>query len=531
MDFGRRSVELDDNKTATDSLEKAIKRSRYGKILYFINKNLLAISTLILIALSVLITILLRRTIKKPWSSRKLMNLKFVGEIFIRIILSLIAPLIGTSIAYACTGFDPNYSGRILIEIICYYLITTIIATLEGLLLVTMIGPGLKSSKIIKITTPSLNSSKHPILIEDTVLDMIRNVFTDNLFQSWFSIYHTRLVPPINLNETSDDFESWQISGTQENGTNVMSVVLLGLLVGLSVNLIRTRGGRLMVDLIEASNTLIMMVTLVVVQIAPVATVFLIIPQTLSIGDLGEMFSLIGWFTMTVLLALTIHCLITLSLMYLVVTRKNPYKFIGNLIPALSTAFATSSSSATMSVTMQCLENNLSIPISIVRFVIPFGSTVNMDGSALYESVAAIFVAQYHRRNLNFGQLITISLTSILVSIGAAGIPQAGMITTVVVLNSIGFSLEDAALVIVVDFMLDRFRTMVNVLGDAFGAAVVHSRLNRILGESNRNQTKILESFSATDSNSKNSESTLEEAFSLDKFNESQLKTEKFSIT
>ncbi|OTF72560.1 Sodium:dicarboxylate symporter-like protein [Euroglyphus maynei] len=373
-------------------------------------------------------------------------------------------------------------------EVIVYYLSTTGFAAIEGLIMVTTIQPGYRTDKLLiknNNDKQSDNSTKRlTVTIEDTILDICRNIFTDNLFGSWIDTYHTKLIQPDD-NPDDPNIENWHIDATQERGANVMSVVVVGLLIGLSVNMIRTRGGRIIVEIIETTNTIMMMITLAVVQTAPVCTVFLIIPQILIVDDIGEMFRLVGWFTLTVILSLAIHCLIVLSLIYLLLVRRNPYKFLSNMFPAISTAFATSSSSATMSVTMQCLEQNARIEPSIVRFVIPFGSTVNMDGAALYESVAAIFVAQYRRKLLNLGQLVTIAMTSILVSIGAAGIPQAGMITTVVVLNSIGLSLEDAALVMVVDFMLDRFRTVVNVLGDAFGAAVIGNRLKHMFKNTN----------------------------------------------
>ncbi|KAH9422545.1 excitatory amino acid transporter 3-like [Dermatophagoides pteronyssinus] len=502
LDFGRRTAEFEEIQASSTSLDRASKRTRYGKVLYFVNKNLLAISTLLMILLAISIAILLRHTLipGKPWSQRRLLRLAFIGEIFIRVLLSLIVPLVGSSIAYACTGFDPELSGHIMWEVMVYYLSTTGFAAIEGLIIVSIIGPGYHTRKSVTTVEQKIhkeNSTKLTITIEDTIMDICRNIFTDNIFDSWIETYHTKLVPPIdNPNELNKD--KWRIESVQERGANIMSVVVVGLLVGLSINMIRTHGGRILVEIIETVNTIMMMITLAVVQTAPVCTVFLIIPQILIVDDIGEMFSLVGWFTLTVLISLSIHCFVVLPLIYLVLVRKNPFNFLSYMFPAISTAFATSSSSATMSVTMNCLENDAGVEPTIVRFVIPFGSTVNMDGAALYESVAAIFVAQYRRKSLNLGQLVTIAMTSILVSIGAAGIPQAGMITTVVVLNSIGLSLEDAALVMVVDFMLDRFRTVVNVLGDAFGAGVVGHRLQYMFNNTNNNNNNNLRSSSSS---------------------------------
>lgn len=321
---------------------------------------------------------------------------------------------------------------------------------------------------------------------------MLRNIFTDNIFQSWISTYHTILKPPNYLNNSiipnnetnfannTINLDDWNIHGEEVLGPNIMSVVLISLVIGIYANKINLPGGKVIVDLIEAINSIIMSVTMAVVQFAPLCTIFLIIPQLLVVDDFINVLNLIGWFVLTVLIGLTIHCLITLSAFYYIIVGKNPYTFLRQMAPAISTAFATSSSSATMSVTIRCLESNVHVSSWIARLFVPFGATVNMDGAALYESVAAIFVAQYRKKSLSLGQLITIALTSILVSIGAAGIPQAGMITTVIVLQTIGLSLQDAALIMMVDFILDRFRTVVNVLGDGFGSAIINARLKNL---------------------------------------------------
>lgn len=140
---------------------------------------------------------------------------------------------------------------------------------------------------------------------------------------------------------------------------------------------------------------------------------------------------------------------------------------------AIATAFGTSSSSATLPVTIQCLEQNNKVDSRVSRFVLPIGATINMDGTALYEAVAAIFIAQYRGQELTLTNIIAISITATAASIGAAGIPQAGLVTLVMVLSAVGLPADDVSLIIAVDWMLDRIRTVVNVLGDSFGAAIV----------------------------------------------------------
>ncbi|KAG2466845.1 EAA3 protein, partial [Polypterus senegalus] len=170
---------------------------------------------------------------------------------------------------------------------------------------------------------------------------------------------------------------------------------------------------------------------------------------------------------------LAIHAIFCLPLIYFIVVRKNPFTFALGMAQALLTALMISSSSATLPVTFRCAEENNRIDKRITRFVLPVGATINMDGTALYEAVAAIFIAQLNDLSLDVGQIVTISITATAASIGAAGVPQAGLVTMVIVLTAVGLPAKDVTLIIAVDWLLDRFRTMINVLGDAFGAGIV----------------------------------------------------------
>lgn len=320
-------------------------------------------------------------------------------------------------------------------------------------------------------------------MIMDTLLDMARNMFTDNLFRAWLSTQQTFLITPDNLlNLTRSEVdklgnrESWKIKERLVPGANIMSLVLLGVTIGVMANSMK-KEGEVLVSIINAMNTIVMKITNFIVEIAPLGTIFLMLPQILVVEDIGKMFQMVGWFTLTVFLSLSVHCFVVIALIYFLFTKKNPYRFLVKMLPAISTAFGTSSSNATIAATIYCLEKRVKLNRIVTRFCIPLGASINMDGGALYEGVAAIFVAQYRKKPLGISDLVTISLTSVLVSVGAAGIPQAGMITTITVLSAVGLNPEDAALVVVVDFFLDRFRTVVNVLGDAYGTAIVDHRI------------------------------------------------------
>jgi len=175
----------------------------------------------------------------------------------------------------------------------------------------------------------------------------------------------------------------------------------------------------------------------------------------------------------TVLTGLGIHAFLTLPLIYWVFTRKNPYRFMLHMSQALVTAFSTASSSATLPVTMECATVKAGISKRSTDFVLPLGATINMDGTALYEAVAAIFIAQAIGMELTMLQQLVIAVTATLAAIGAAGIPEAGLVTMIIVLNAVGLPIEYIGLILSVDWLLDRFRTAVNAFGDSIGAAVV----------------------------------------------------------
>ena len=200
---------------------------------------------------------------------------------------------------------------------------------------------------------------------------------------------------------------------------------------------------------------------------------FLIAGQIINMKDFGETFGKLGWYFFTVILGLFIHGFITLPLIMMLITRTIPFRFIMNMGNALTTAFGTASSSATLPVTMDSLEQKNGVDPRVSKFVLPIGATINMDGTALYEAIAAIFIAQVYQVPMTFGSIIAISITATCASIGAAGIPQAGLVTMVMVLDTIGLPSESVTLILAVDWLLDRFRTAINVLGDSIGAGIV----------------------------------------------------------
>uniref|UniRef100_A0A2K5S792 Amino acid transporter n=1 Tax=Cebus imitator TaxID=2715852 RepID=A0A2K5S792_CEBIM len=317
--------------------------------------------------------------------------------------------------------------------------------------------------------------------------------------------------------------------GTSD-GMNVLGIVFFSATMGIMLGRMGDSGAPL-VSFCQCLNESVMKIVAVAVWYFPFGIVFLIAGKILEMDDPRAVGKKLGFYSITVVCGLVLHGLFILPLLYFLITKKNPIVFIRGILQALLIALATSSrknqvgaqqcpwsfppaktapqqehswrsgcvgwgelpnrgashpgggcwadtgpsarSSATLPITFKCLLENNHIDRRIARFVLPVGATINMDGTALYEAVAAIFIAQVNNYELDFGQIITISITATAASIGAAGIPQAGLVTMVIVLTSVGLPTDDITLIIAVDWALDRFRTMINVLGDALAAGIM----------------------------------------------------------
>uniref|UniRef100_A0A3B4G4J9 Amino acid transporter n=1 Tax=Pundamilia nyererei TaxID=303518 RepID=A0A3B4G4J9_9CICH len=285
--------------------------------------------------------------------------------------------------------------------------------------------------------------------------------------------YHNpRLGHPVFLEITPAPDIKYKIVPSTSKGMNVLGIVIFSATMGLLLGKMGERGTPL-VNVCQCINECVMKIINAAMWYFPFGIVFLVAGKILDMHDPAHLGEKLGMYFITVLCGLFVHGLILLPLFYFFFTRKNPFTFIRGLLQALVIALATSSSSATLPITMKCLLENCGVDRQIARFVLPVGATINMDGTALYEAVAAIFIAQVNEYDLDFGQLVTISITATAASIGAAGIPQAGLVTMVIVLTSVGLPPADISLIVAIDWVLDRFRTMINVLGDALAAGIM----------------------------------------------------------
>ncbi|XP_030048011.1 excitatory amino acid transporter 1 isoform X3 [Microcaecilia unicolor] len=394
-----------------------------------------------------------------------------------------------TAVIVGMAALDSKASGKMGVRAVVYYMTTTIIAVFIGIIIVIIVHPG-KGTK----ENMHREGKIEPVTAADAFLDLIRNMFPPNMVEACFKQFKTNYEKklfkvPVPQNETS--VTSSIISNVSDavkalsqmrevvipvpgavNGVNALGLVVFSMCFGLVIGNMKEKGKALK-DFFDCLNEAIMRLVAVIMWYAPLGILFLIAGKIVEMEDMGVVGGQLGMYTITVIIGLLIHAVFVLPLLYFLVTRKNPWTFIGGLLQALITALGTSSSSATLPITFKCLEENNGVDKRVTRFVLPVGATINMDGTALYEALAAIFIAQVNNYDLNFGQIITISITATAASIGAAGIPQAGLVTMVIVLTSVGLPTDDITLIIAVDWFLDRLRTTTNVLGDSLGAGIV----------------------------------------------------------
>lgn len=406
-----------------------------------------------------------------------LVPLRLGGEVFLRLLKMLVVPLVIASVMSGILGLgDVRQLGRPGLAAVAYYLVTTVLAVVAGLVLVNILQPGIGAvdeeskagiiateesvkEKVYKTLADEIGASDNDVAkafgdgeyieskepgVSRVLENLVLMMFTDNLFESAVEM---QLLPLI-----------------------VFSIAFAGLLT--------TMGSRVdaIVLLVQQVNDALMNFILLIMRFAPLGIFCLVAARFGQANVAGEFIAELrktGSYSLTVLLGLGVHAFVTLPAILYLFTRRNPYAFMLQMSQALLTAFSTASSSATLPVTMESAIDEAGVSRKSVDFVLPLGATINMDGTALYEAVAAIFIAQVVGADLSLMQQLIVAVTATLAAIGAAGIPEAGLVTMVIVLTAVGLPVEYMSLILSVDWLLDRFRTTVNVFGDACGAAIV----------------------------------------------------------
>ncbi len=374
-------------------------------------------------------------------------SLKPVGEIFIKLLKMLITPLVLASIFMAIVNLgSPEELGSMGVKSIAYYFVTTAIAVLLGLVVVNIIQPGvgldistLSSGGLSESLNQKVQSSSETGLLK-TMMGVLMDAIPENPFEAMANM-------------------------------KILQVIVFSIFLGVAA-LLNRKASEPLIGFMDSLETLSMVLIHWIMKLAPYGIFALMAAVIAETGF--DALSALGKYMGAVIIGLTLH-FIVLAFIASWRHKASPLGVIKACLPAMLTAFSTSSSASTLPITMACVEDNLGVQKKTAQFVLPLGATINMDGTALYESVAVIFIGQAYGLDLSIANQVIIFMTASLAAVGAAAIPGAGLVTMSIVLTAVGYPLDGIGLILAVDRLLDMFRTCVNVFGDCVGTVVVES--------------------------------------------------------
>lgn len=449
---------------------KSEKKSFKDRFMAFFKRNLLVILTVS----GVLVGVGLGMMVRNMNLTRAQMTyFAFPGEMLLRMLKMIILPLVVCSLISGAASLDTRSLGKLGGIAVGYFLVTTLIASSIGVALAFIIKPGVGAGALNSnnLGLEGLNSNKETA---DSFLDLARNLFPSNLVAAAFRSYVTDYKMIFVGNGTNGTLNYQKVPyGTDSEGMNILGLVLFAMVFGVALRKLGAEGEEL-IRFFNAFNEATMVLVSWIMWYVPFGIMFLVGSKIVEMEDVVLLVTSLGKYIFASILGHVIHGGIVLPLIYFGFTRTNPFIFLSGLITPFTTAFATCSSSATLPTMMKCVEENNGVDKRISRFILPIGATVNMDGAAIFQCVAAVFIAQLNNMELNAGQIFTILVTATASSVGAAGIPAGGIITIAIILEAIGLPTHDLSLMLAVDWIVDRTTTVVNVEGDALGAGILH---------------------------------------------------------
>ena len=377
----------------------------------------------------------------KPW-----------GKIFVNLLKLIAVPLVFASLVKGVASLsDIARLSRIGGKTIAIYLVSTVISVTIGLLLVNIVSPGADFDKgSINLSESSQEGASAKVIAAEGVkeegpLQFVVDTVPTNIFEA------------------------------ASNNRNMLQVIFFAILFGISIVMLPKEKTVYVKGFFDGINDIILQIVDLIMLLAPYGVFALLGALVVDFGASANLFIALGKYSLTVVIGLLLMIFLVYPLILRVFTRVKYLDFFKGISPAQMLAFSTSSSAATLPVTMERCEDHLGVSKEVSSFVLPLGATINMDGTSLYQAVAAVFIAQAFGIELDLSQQLTIVLTATLASIGAAAVPGAGMVMLVIVLGAINVPVEGLALIFGVDRILDMIRTVVNVTGDATVATVVAS--------------------------------------------------------
>ncbi|MDY0173658.1 MAG: dicarboxylate/amino acid:cation symporter [Bacteroidales bacterium] len=366
---------------------------------------------------------------------------KWAGDLFLRGLKMVVIPLVFSALVMGVSSVGKAADlGRIAGKTFAWYIVTTLLACVLGLLLVNYFQPG------VHVALPLHEEVTEMAAVENSFVDQIIAIVPDNIFQA------------------------------MADG-NMLPVIFFAILFGFFINVASPKTHQLLGDVFNGIYEVMIDITFLVIRFAPFGLFGVVSnmvgEQAGNTEALGTLFGSLGIYAAIIAGGCILHGLLTIPGLFRLLTRKNPFVFMKMMGTALLTAFTTASSAASLPIALKDIQERAGVSRKIAGFSLPLGNTVNMNGTALFECVTAIFIAQVYGIDLTIGQQVIVVLTSLLAAVGSAGIPLAGLVMLAVVLRAVGLPLEGIGLVLVVQQPLDMIRTAVNVWGDMTGAAIV----------------------------------------------------------
>lgn len=372
----------------------------------------------------------------------------FIGTLFLNGLKMIIVPLVISSIICGVSGIGSGETlGRLGGKTLAFYMASSLLAILVGLFVVNILQPGI-------IDGQPAGDRLTLVAPEDVQSEIAR---ADGRSAGDIVEVFLRMVPPNIVKAAADG--------------QMLGIIFFGLLFGYYITQLNDKYRETLQTFWQAVFETMMLITMFVMKFAPIG-VFGLVAKTVSSTGI-EVLTIMGKFFFTVLIALALHVFVVLPLVLKYVARVNPIKHYKAMAPSLLTAFSTASSSGTLPLTMECVEKNAGVSNRVTSFCLPLGATINMDGTALYECVAVIFIAQAYGGDLSLATQFTVVIIALLTSIGVAGIPAASLVAIMVIMTVLQLPLELVGLLMVTDRVLDMLRTSVNVFSDSVCAVVV----------------------------------------------------------
>ncbi|XP_041092338.1 neutral amino acid transporter B(0)-like isoform X1 [Polyodon spathula] len=467
------------NNSSVVNVLPAHKTEAAGSTMARVKKVVLANLLVILTVSGVIIGVAIGLGVRNvELSKTHILYFGFPGELLIRLLKMIIIPLVVCSLVSGAASIDPKALGKLGGWAMLFFLVTTLIASAIGVCMAFAIRPGVGAGAkpVLFGMEDAVPQSKEVV---DSFLDLVRNLFPSNLVSAAFQSYATsyKLIQK-NLTDKSN-YEVEKVPfGKEVDGMNILGLVVFAIVFGIALRKLGEEG-EILIKFFNSFNEATMVLVSWIMWYAPFGIMFLVAGKIVEMEDVGMLFASLGKYICCCIVGHAIHGLLVLPLIYFIFTRKNPYSFLWGIFTALATAFGTSSSSATLPLMMKCVEEKNGVSKHISRFILPIGATVNMDGAALFQCVAAVFIAQLNDYSLNFIQVITILVTATASSVGAAGIPAGGVLTLAIILEAVGLPTNDISLILAVDWLVDRTCTVINVEGDAYGAGLLQNFVDR----------------------------------------------------